>query len=137
MGQDTSQPAYIPKVVTISIIVKKTTCADALQPSVKRATSGRSSYRTSGRFLELPTVAFALPSHSSRTTEYPGGFSRAPTSEFGHLRGIHNLTGHPEGSSEHADIWVWSIIWNRKTYRTSGRFIASANIAVWASFWNW
>ncbi len=128
MGQVTSQPALTVKVVLLSLVVKKTTCADALQPSATHATRGRRTYRTIRRFWNCQLLLFALPSHPSRNTEHPGGSSKVPTSEFGHLLGIHELTGHPGSSLERADICVWSLIQNWKTYRTSGKFLESANI---------
>ncbi len=137
MGQDTSHPACIPKVVTLSLVVKQKTGADALQPVRHvRHVATQPTERLGGSW-NCQILPFVLHSHPSRTTEHPRGFSRVPTSEFGHLLGIHKLAGHPGGSQEEATIWVWSTVWNWKNYRTSGRFLERADIWVWASFWNW
>ena len=98
MEQDTSQPACIPNVVTRSLVVKKTTCADVLQPSATRATRSRSTYRTSGRFLELPTTAI-----------------RATFSPIENYRTFGRFL-------ESTDIGVRSLTGYSQTYRTSGRF---------------
>ncbi len=81
-----------------------------------------------GGSWNCPKPRFALHSRPSRTNEHPGGSSRAPISEFGHLLGIHKLTGHPKGSLELADIRFWLVIRGWKAYRTSGRFLESAYI---------
>ncbi len=97
MGPDTSQPACIPKVVTLSLFVEKTTCADALQPSVTPATRDSITFRTSGRLMGLPTIAICatfVPIGNYRTS---GRFPEVPTSEFGHLSGIGKPAKHPRG----------------------------------------
>ncbi len=98
MGQNTSQPVFIPNVVTLSLVVKKTTCADALQPSVTRVTRSNITYRTSGRFLELPNIAI-------RATFSPIENYRTSRRFF-----------------ESTDFWVRSLTWYSQSCRTSGRF---------------
>ncbi len=96
-------------------------CPDELQPSVTRATRGISTYRTSGRFLELPTIdirATFSPIENYRTSgRFLEGcrhwssvtywiFTNLPdmqevlwnglTSEFGHLSGIGKPAEHPK-----------------------------------------
>ncbi len=125
MGQDKSKPALTVKVVTLSLIVKETTCAEALQRSAKRGKRGNITYRTSERFLELPTIVIRGTFSPIENYRKSGRFFR----EHRHLSSV-TYWEHPGGSLDKTNIWVWSITWNWKTYRTSGSFLDSANISV-------
>ncbi len=57
MEKATSQHASIPKVVTISLVMKGTTSADTRQPGATRATCAKLAYRMSEMFLKLSTIA--------------------------------------------------------------------------------
>ncbi len=86
------------QVITISLVVRQTTRADALQLKATRATRCKRIYRTFERFWELPTIAIYSTLSLSETAKHSGGGSGGLVSEFGHLLSINKIAGHPGAS---------------------------------------
>ncbi len=93
----TPKPALTIVGDTLTLVSKKTTCSDALEPKATRLKCRNRAYRWSKRFRGLPNIAIQLLSYRSRTTEHPRGFSRVLRSELSHLLNIHLFAGIWEG----------------------------------------